>query len=264
VPIDETPPTAAEHLTEDVVVLLALGEEVAPEVHAHLEACATCRTEVAEISRVVGSARSQESVVPVPVPAGTWENVARELGIDPAGSGAPAASAPVVVPLRRAGAPRPIRRTRWVPVAAAALIGLGVGALGTRALSGPAEPTTAAPPQAVVSTAALEPLAGSGSGSADVTEAGGSRRLELRISGVAAVPDGFLEAWLLDADGGLVPLGFLSPDPGAGAGMAMSVTLPADLDLGRFDVVDVSREPLDGNPGHSSDSVLRGTLTVRA
>jgi hypothetical protein len=44
----------------------------------------------------------------------------------------------------------------------------------------------------------------------------------------------------------------------------MSVTLPADLDLGRFDVVDVSREPLDGNPGHSSDSVLRGTLTDRA
>lgn len=263
-PIDETPPGAAEHLTEDVVVLLALGEEVAPEVHAHLEDCATCRTEVAEISRVVGSARSPESVTPVPVPAGTWENVARELGLDPAGSGAPAATAPVVVPLRRADARRSARRPRWVAIAAAALVGLGIGAVGTRALSGPAGPTTATRPQVVVSSAALEPLAGSGSGSADVTEAGGSRRLELRISGVAAVPDGFLEAWLLDADGGLVPLGFLSPDPGAGADMAMSVTLPADLDLGRFDVVDVSREPLDGNPGHSSDSVLRGTLTVRA
>lgn len=266
-PIDETPPTAEGHLTEDVVVLLAFGEEVAPVVREHLESCTDCRREVARAGRVVGTARSGEAVIPVPLPAGTWADVARELGIEPTGSSTSATNAPVVVPLRRAGDTPPRRRwPRWVPVAAAGFLGLGVGVAGTRAFTGPADPT-AVRQKVVVSTAALEPLTGSGSGTADVTEADGSRRLELRISGVAAVPDGSLEAWLIARDGGLVPLGFLSADTtgtSVGDGMTMSAALPSDLDLDRFDVVDVSREPLDGNPGHSSDSVLRGTLTVRA
>ena len=41
----------------------------------------------------------------------------------------------------------------------------------------------------------------------------------------------------------------------------VAVELPADLDLAEFPLVDVSVEPLDGNPTHSGDSVARGELT---
>jgi hypothetical protein len=38
--------------------------------------------------------------------------------------------------------------------------------------------------------------------------------------------------------------------------------IPDGLDLAEFPVVDVSREPLDGDPAHSSDSISRGTLEL--
>ena len=36
--------------------------------------------------------------------------------------------------------------------------------------------------------------------------------------------------------------------------------VPAGLDLGEYPIVDVSDEPVDGNPAHSSVSIVRGTL----
>ena len=63
--------------------------------------------------------------------------------------------------------------------------------------------------------------------------------------------------WLLDESAEkLVSLGTL------GAGDTGVFPVPADLDVALFPVVDVSREPLDGNPAHSTDSVVRGTLTA--
>lgn len=274
--MDESPLPEGGHLPEDTAVLVALGEDVPAEVDAHLAGCAVCRDEVAAWSRVVGAARSEDVVEPVPVPAGTWEGIARELGFDPltprapspAPAGGPEPVAPVVRPVRREPG-RTAPRRRWLPVAAAAAVGLGLGVLGTRLAADPPTPT-AAPRPVVVSSAALGPLPGRdpgpARGTADVTEQDGTRRLELRVSGVPAPADGFLEAWLLDADGGLVSLGTLGGGT-AGTGAVTTVTtvtLPADLDLDRFAVVDVSREPLDGDPGHSSDSVLRGTLSVGA
>jgi hypothetical protein len=38
--------------------------------------------------------------------------------------------------------------------------------------------------------------------------------------------------------------------------------LPAGLDPAAFPIVDVSVEPIDGDPAHSGDSVLRGELEV--
>jgi anti-sigma-K factor RskA len=51
----------------------------------------------------------------------------------------------------------------------------------------------------------------------------------------------------------MVPLGVVAPG-------SQTVELPADLDLGRFPLVDVSVEPLDGDPTHSGVSVARGEL----
>jgi hypothetical protein len=36
--------------------------------------------------------------------------------------------------------------------------------------------------------------------------------------------------------------------------------VPADVDLRDYVLVDVSQEPLDGNPAHSGDSIVRGQL----
>jgi hypothetical protein len=38
--------------------------------------------------------------------------------------------------------------------------------------------------------------------------------------------------------------------------------LPENLDVGEFPVVDVSNEPIDGDPTHSGDSIVRGVLEV--
>jgi hypothetical protein len=39
-----------------------------------------------------------------------------------------------------------------------------------------------------------------------------------------------------------------------------SFAVPADIDLARYPIVDISDEPLDGNPAHSSISMVRGTI----
>ena len=53
--------------------------------------------------------------------------------------------------------------------------------------------------------------------------------------------------------------------PGCGAtgddtGYTGSFTVPSNLPMTQLDLVDVSAERYDGNPGHSGVSILRGTL----
>ncbi|WP_432491865.1 anti-sigma factor [Kineococcus gypseus] len=281
----------AAHLGDDELVLLALGERV-PGAEEHLAACARCRAELARSAAVVSTARSSPELPGVPVPAGTWEAVARETGVS-ASPGAPAVAAPAAgpvagpgarqpaavgaagVPVRPAAAPRAGAR-RWLALAAAFVVGAGAGAVGSRLgepggtpVAAPSSapstaPSTAptgpgAPPgAAVLASGALEPLdGGPASGAVTVAAVDGHRRLEVDVRDVSAPGDGVLEVWLLDADGGLLSLGTLT-------GERLQVALPESVDLARFAVVDVSREPLDGDPGHSSDSVLRGELGLGA
>ena len=44
--------------------------------------------------------------------------------------------------------------------------------------------------------------------------------------------------------------------------MRAPVHMYDSVDLARFSVVDVSAEPLDGDPTHSGDSIVRGALDV--
>lgn len=238
------------HLPEELLTLHALGESVPADAEAHLAGCAHCRAEAGHWRRVVEAGRSEDTVTPVAVPAGTWAAIARETGVSP--GLVDESTTPAPQDLRTS---RRARRSvpRWVPVAAALLVGLVGGFAGARAVDSPA----AAPTPDVVASAALDPLDGDGSGAAEVTTTDGQRRLELRLAGVSAPTDGVLEVWLLDADGGLVSLGPV-------VGGTFDSPLPDDVDLTRFSTVDVSREPLDGNPAHSSDSALRGTLRTPA
>jgi hypothetical protein len=149
------------------------------------------------------------------------------------------------------------RRRTWLPVAAAAcavgIVGGIVGGAWWQSTRGPAS-------EPVIAQAQLEALPGwTASGSASVEEAADGRR-DVVVDLAADVSaddsaDGLREVWLLRADAsGLVSLGLLD-------GATGRFSIPAGIDLAEFPVVDVSAEPADGNPAHSGDSIVRGTLS---
>ena len=180
-------------------------------------------------------------------PAGLWERIAAEAGVPVVEADVPSveADAPVVeggvadlgaARRRRSGPP-------WVLAAAAALVAVVVGA-GVW-LAGSDGPT-------VVASTELALLGDRGSGTAELVDEDGSLRLRVDTAGLEA-PDGFVEVWVIDPEvSKLVSLGPLRPDG--------VYDLPDGLDPESFPIVDVSYEPLDGDPTHSGDSVLRGEL----
>ena len=159
-------------------------------------------------------------------------------------------------PLRMPGdeAPAAARpRRAWLrPAAAAAiacaLLGVGVAAglvVGSRGSGGPEGPALALKPLTQPSSAG---------GTARVVGSGGDT-LDLQVHGLAPTGGrGFYELWLMDTAKRLVALGtFQVP---ASGNATVRVPLPAKPSSYRY--LDVSREPADGNPAHSGDSVLRG------
>ena len=172
----------------------------------------------------------------------TWSNA-------PAGPGTgvdgPARGPASVVDLGR-------RRRRWLPLAAAAC---AVGLVGGIAAGAWWQATRPPAPVPVIAEAQLDALPGwTASGSAAVEENTDGRRdvvVDLTEGDDSA---GLREVWLLTADAtGLVSVGLLDGSSGR-------FSIPADLDLSQYPVVDVSAEPDDGNPAHSGDSIVRGTL----
>jgi hypothetical protein len=254
-----------QHCTPEQLALAALREELPAADAAHLAGCADCRAEVASLQRPVDALAVPSMAAPgpaVPPPARIWDAIAAATGVSStprpeavlAGSPAaatPAAAAPEpappgahVVPLRR---PRPARR--WLAVAAALLVGGAVGAGAVAVVRG-----QDGGGGVVVAEAALDPLdAEEASGRAAVREADGTRFLEVDLD-VPSLDDGYYEVWLLQPDAvRMVPVGVVRSG-------ATVLTLPDDLDLGAYPVVDVSVEPLDGDPTHSGVSVARGQL----
>jgi len=66
--------------------------------------------------------------------------------------------------------------------------------------------------------------------------------------------DGYREVWLISDDlTELVSIGVLEGEDGR-------FVIPSGIDLDVFPIVDVSEEPLDGDPAHSGNSIVRGTL----
>ncbi|SFL75133.1 anti-sigma factor [Geodermatophilus ruber] len=242
-----------QHCTPEQLALAALRELLPATDAAHLLACAQCRAEVASLQRSVDLLAVPQLAAPstpVPPPPRVWDAIAAATGVTAAPRPeAPAAPAPLAA-VPPAPVPARPRRSRLLLAAAAALVvgaGIGAGAvaLGNRDDDGPA-----------VAAAALAPLGDSGaSGEARVVErADGSRVLELDLT-AADLEDGYYEVWLLDeAVENLVSLGVVR------GGGEVTLALPPGLDLGEYRVVDVSVEPLDGDPSHSGDSVARGVL----
>ena len=103
-------------------------------------------------------------------------------------------------------------------------------------------------------TVTLEPVAGSpgAQGTARIIGRGPGTRLQLRIAGLPR-SQGAYTVWLYDSVTDARPLASFR-----GSRARLDLRLPADLD--RYHYLDVSREPRDGNPNHSGESVLRASL----
>ena len=231
------------HSTPEQLALAALGEPLPAADAAHLAGCAQCAAEVASLRRPVDVLAVPElsgTAPDVAPPPQVWTAIAAATGV----SAAPPSAGADVVPLR----PRP-SRTRWLTVAAAVLVGgvVGGGAVAvTRDDDGGSG--------AVVASAALDPLpAEDASGRAEVRDADGVRSLQVDLD-APALPDGYYEVWLLQPDAvRMVPVGVVHRGDTV-------LPLPDGLDLGAYPVVDVSVEPMDGDPTHSGVSVARGSL----
>ena len=282
------------HPDPERLTLAALpAEPVDPEVTAHLHGCTQCRTEVADLRRTVELARDGiDATLPGPPPR-VWHAITAELGLEggpapavdiPSGrhaaetngkvvEGMPRSLGPVAGPggedapgpTDQAGPPRvpaggraATRRTRWLRAAAvplAAAVGLVVG-LGVGRSFAPQPPA----PQPVAGLAPVGDLDPTATGSvAMAAGGGGERRMVVQVRGVTNTAGGdHLEAWLMDDSGTrLVPLGPLDGHDGEFHG---TFALPPGLPLGEFGRVDVSVERWDGNPAHSTVSVLRGDV----
>lgn len=277
------------HTDPDVLALLALGESAgtADDVD-HVARCGECADRLDEFAAVVAAGRTLAAAGRLDRPGDhVWAGISSELGLAPevvpevvatrpGGTAAPSAAAsasassasaaqpgpasvssttaapasPAAAPVTPLGPRRAARgrRAAWLAVAAGVLV---VGGVGTTLVLG----SLGSGQGDVLAEATLDALPAwpDATGSAEVREVDGERVLSVNVTRDSP-PDTVREVWLISSDlTKLVSVGLLATDEG-------TFPLPEDIDLAEYSVVDVSAEPLDGDPGHSADSIVRGGL----
>lgn len=239
------------HVDVETLSLIALGEpEGSPSDRVHLSGCDRCTADLVALRHAVAVGRSVSADdQPADPPAGVWDRVQAELDADET------AGVATVTPL--------VTSRRWSSwlLAAASVLSLVVGVTAGVLLAsggGDAPPPSAASPSApVVATAALTALPQhAGSGKAQIVRTPQGKQLVVDVSNLTRDPGGFYEVWLID------PKTFQMVGLGALDGADGTFAIPKGLDLSTYRVVDVSIEPMDGNPVHSGNSVVRGTLAL--
>ena len=161
-----------------------------------------------------------------------------------------------------APATRPARTPWWrrsfalrpLPAAALASVLLALGVAGGLLFGGGDGDGGVSAGDVVV----LAPLEGQDAGAeGTATLASAEDRATVRLRGLPpSEPGQFYELWLLNTVDDMVAIGSFSvPESGE-----IDVTVPLPGDAGRFAALDLSVEPDDGDPAHSSVSVLRAPL----
>ena len=263
-----------QHLDPESLSLMALGEELGDDAAEHLRSCPGCAAEYSSLRRAVVAAKPGAAVTLESPGPQVWAGIHSALGLssavaaDPLGSptssGSGQSSPPqpqpptgtvTALPSGETGSRRKpdrsggsgwLRRPGVWLAAAAAIALLAAGVFWSVQQNQP-----------VVTPLAQTELAPvdqhSATGSARVVEAkDGQRTLEVRVDKNEA--RGYQEVWLIAPDlTRLVSLGVMTSESG-------TFPVPAGLDLAEYPIVDVSDEPVDGNPAHSSVSIVRGTL----
>ncbi|MDI3213933.1 anti-sigma factor [Arthrobacter sp. AL12] len=274
-----------QHLDPESLSLLALGEELGDGAADHLRSCPSCAADHAGFRRAVVAAKPGTPDAPVLESPGpqVWAGIHRTLTLsaavaaDPLGFPASSGSRP---PAPAPAQPRPPQAQPQPPAASLTPLpsrgdravrkqergggsgwirrpGVWLAAAASTALLAAGVFWSVQQNQPAVNPLAQADLAPvdqhSATGSARVLEAkDGQRTLEIRVDKNEA--RGYQEVWLIAPDlSRLVSLGVMTSDSGTFA-------VPAGLDLGEYPIVDVSDEPVDGNPAHSSVSIVRGTL----
>lgn len=257
------------HTNPEVLALVALGEREAAssEELAHIAGCEACGREVTELGELkeIGRTISDHFTLETPTPE-VWDRIRAELGFADGFSSdlVPPTVSPVSRPAlsvvtqpavsaqdRHEAAPR--RERRFVSLALAAVLALLAGVGGTLAwqqLSGTQE--------TVITSSPLQALPAWSGATGTVTleeDENGTRSLVITM--VAPRPvDGIQQVWLADSTANsMTPIGPLS-EPG------QRFVLPENLDVERFPLVDISVQEAGGNPAHSGNSIVRGTLDV--
>lgn len=222
-----------EHCDPEDLALIALGEQPDADDAVHLVTCETCRTEWESLRETVALARRfpGDAALTAPPPE-VWKAVTESM------------SQPSNVSSMRASR----RWAPWIAVAAAAGVLFG-GVAGVALVRSPQQVAD------IVASAPLAPLEGYvASGTATIERVEGSDMLAVNVTGMPAT-DGYYEVWLLAPDASsMIAIGTL------GAGTASTFPLPAGVSLADYPTVDISAEAYDGNPAHSADSIMRGTL----
>jgi Anti-sigma-K factor rskA len=281
------------HVNSVLLAGHALGQDDALDAadQEHLASCSHCRAELDQYRRVVTLGQgAQASEVPTPPLDRIWRSIQAELAPNSITEGIaapktvvaesvppltandkPASDVPVNdVPVNdvpasgvpandvpangetNAGNVKPIaaRRRKWWPIAAAAAaLGLVVGAGATVIID--------RNDVQVAASTALSALPGqTGHGTAELLRTPNDPELRVSVDGPQPA-DRYREVWLINSDGQrMYSLGVL---PESGTGTYPLPTLLAD-GLDGFTIVDVSIEPYDGNPEHSRNSQVRGSL----
>ena len=244
------------HPEPETLAGLALDDDTATAAdRRHVASCPDCSDAVTQLQRALDLARSS-GPLEAPHPD-VWRRI--EAALDEGGT-VPAPRAAAAWPSaggprasRRSGGLRDARRGRsrrlaWTAVAAVLGVLVGMGA----AIAFWREPGAGV---TTIATVPLDTLDTKQSrGTAELQRSGD--RLDLRLDTTSLdAGSGYLEVWLLNADGRrMVSVGVLRT-PG-------SETFPVSqalLDKG-YVVVDVSREGYDDQPQHSGDSLARGRL----
>lgn len=259
------------HTDPEVLALVALGERDAatPEELDHIAHCDACGRDVDELGHLtsVGRTISDHFTLDTPSPA-VWNRIRAQLGfgddfssdlLPPAvqadGAGTTPTSPPVIAdPAPRAEpAARPRPRRRIVSLALAAVLALLAGVGGTLAWQ-QLRPVS----ETVLASTPLDALPDWTGATGEATlEEDASGRKVLVVSMITPHPvDGIQQVWLIDREqSAMLAVGWLTAP-------IDRFTLPADLDISRYPIVDISAEAPDGNVQHSGNSIVRGTLQL--
>ncbi|MDG6105989.1 anti-sigma factor [Dactylosporangium aurantiacum] len=283
------------HLEPERLVLLALGDGTLDQHETgHLDACGQCRTEMDELRDVAGLARQTQRLRELPPPPEhVWQRIRAELAATDRGTPPPAVTLHTDPPARTTDGGRPApagdgavnggidevgrRRARkaagrrapgWgatavVAAIAAAVAGIAAAAGTALVLRDDRPATTVASCPAGAPRVSLEALPGAPAGAggfACLVTVDGERKLVVHAEGMPAQADGDYEAWLLDSTSLQGPGLRMQALGVMGAKADQELTVPGSLDLRKFNIVDISAEPHDGDATHSGKSLLRGTL----
>jgi len=229
------------HYEDELFAFLSgeLGHLEMLDVAAHLRECSECSSELISVAVAVGSLRAAHRV----------ESFLREPSIEPKVSRESIFDEPTEQPPLRFSTRRQPKLVLWA-AAAVLIVGLvtGVTLLIGRATNPP-----------VSAMAALHHLDSplSASGVATVRTSHHIQLMDVETSGLPGAPaNHFYEVWLLQpATNKMLPVGLLSPSGRGSYAVASAV-------MAQYSAVDISLQDNDGNPAHSTVSVLRGKVVT--